>query len=383
MKQTRKPNKLRRQTRRRKHNRKLDFLGMKSFACVLRKKIIGGGNFLGEVCDFTPLTTKDFAKLDEEVFIPIHPDFNLITPKKGQCKIIEAEGGNNIVCTKICRNPTSGQNKAVIYREKDKPVAYSISKKRTNSHDDSAEKYHSFDLYDAEMRLQIYFAENGLAPNVYMYGMIDVTPSYEPTHIKLPDESMPSSTPNLSLMSSSPPKLSLMSSSPPKLSLMPSSPPKLSLMSSSPPKLSLMDLSTEMSTSDVYQVKHFSIIEQKNDFFEFLANYYSQLYSYVYYRKTHNEETLLLLKKEIDSLNITFNTLIENTMKLYNKIATHEYVFTDVKTENLVFSDSLHLWTFKTPIFTELKKIQKYKINYDGLTFSSSFLVIEEVKDEM
>ena len=43
----------------------------------------------------------------------------------------------------------------------------------------------------------------------------------------------------------------------------------------------------------------------------------------------------------------------------------------------------LHLWTFKTPIFTELKKIQKCKINYDGLTFSSSFLVIEEVKDEM
>ena len=42
----------------------------------------------------------------------------------------------------------------------------------------------------------------------------------------------------------------------------------------------------------------------------------------------------------------------------------------------------LHLWTFKTPIFTELK-IQKCKINYDGLTFSSSFLVIEEVKDEM
>jgi hypothetical protein len=33
--------------------------------------------------------------------------------------------------------------------------------------------------------------------------------------------------------------------------------------------------------------------------------------------------------------------------------------------------------------FHEIKKIQKCKINYDGLTFSSSFLVIEEVKDEM
>jgi len=43
----------------------------------------------------------------------------------------------------------------------------------------------------------------------------------------------------------------------------------------------------------------------------------------------------------------------------------------------------LHLFSFKTPIFTELKKIQKCKINYDGLILSSSFLVIEEVKDEM
>ena len=33
--------------------------------------------------------------------------------------------------------------------------------------------------------------------------------------------------------------------------------------------------------------------------------------------------------------------------------------------------------------FHRIKKIQKCKINYDGLTFSSSFLVIEEVKDEM
>jgi len=37
----------------------------------------------------------------------------------------------------------------------------------------------------------------------------------------------------------------------------------------------------------------------------------------------------------------------------------------------------------KNADFHEIKKIQKCKINYDGLTFSSSFLVIEEVKDEM
>jgi hypothetical protein len=37
---------------------------------------------------------------------------------------------------------------------------------------------------------------------------------------------------------------------------------------------------------------------------------------------------------------------------------------------NNIDDNQLHLWTFKTPIFTELKKIQKCKINYDGLTFS-------------
>ena len=47
----------------------------------------------------------------------------------------------------------------------------------------------------------------------------------------------------------------------------------------------------------------------------------------------------------------------------------------------------LHLFSFQTPIFTA-KNNKKCKINsrnftYDGLTFSSSFLVFEEVKDEI
>ena len=48
---------------------------------------------------------------------------------------------------------------------------------------------------------------------------------------------------------------------------------------------------------------------------------------------------------------------------------------------------SLHLFTFQTPILTA-KKIKKCKINsrnftYDGLTFSSSLFLLEEVKDEI
>jgi hypothetical protein len=49
--------------------------------------------------------------------------------------------------------------------------------------------------------------------------------------------------------------------------------------------------------------------------------------------------------------------------------------------------DALHLFTFQTPILTA-KKIKKRKINsrnftYDGLTFSSSGYILEEVKDEI
>jgi hypothetical protein len=49
--------------------------------------------------------------------------------------------------------------------------------------------------------------------------------------------------------------------------------------------------------------------------------------------------------------------------------------------------DILHLFTFQTPILTA-KKIKKCKINsrnftYDGLTFSSSGFILEEVKDEI
>jgi hypothetical protein len=48
----------------------------------------------------------------------------------------------------------------------------------------------------------------------------------------------------------------------------------------------------------------------------------------------------------------------------------------------------LHLFTFQTPILTAKKNKKKCKINgrnftYDGLTFSSSGFILEEVKDEI
>ena len=49
---------------------------------------------------------------------------------------------------------------------------------------------------------------------------------------------------------------------------------------------------------------------------------------------------------------------------------------------------TLHLFSFKTPILQSKKIRKKCKINsrnftYDGLTFSSSFWIFEEVKDEI
>ena len=57
-------------------------------------------------------------------------------------------------------------------------------------------------------------------------------------------------------------------------------------------------------------------------------------------------------------------------------------------TKNPVMLNILHLFTFQTPILTTLKKIKRHKINsrnftYDGLIFSSSVFILEEVKDEI
>ena len=45
------------------------------------------------------------------------------------------------------------------------------------------------------------------------------------------------------------------------------------------------------------------------------------------------------------------------------------YLFCRKRYDNII--NFLHLWTFKTPIFMALKN-KKCKINFDGLTFSSS-----------
>ena len=49
---------------------------------------------------------------------------------------------------------------------------------------------------------------------------------------------------------------------------------------------------------------------------------------------------------------------------------------------------NLHLFSFKTPILLGKKIRKKCKINsrnftYDGLTFSSSLFLLEDVKDEI
>jgi hypothetical protein len=264
--------------RRTNKNNKKSFLGIRAFACALRKKFIGGGDFRGEICDFTPLTSADFDALDETVRTPIDSELNLIIPESETC--INVKGGNNRVCTKICRISESG-NKEVIYRESIKPIeGYTESVK--NKH---------FELFNNEMKLQIYFAEKGLAPNVYMYGLIDVSPS-----ISLP---LPPSSSGLSLMPLSSNGLSLM-----------------------PPR----------PQSSSQNVKTFAVIDQMNDLFDFFTQYYTKLYNYLV-----TENPTVEVTDELHYLNNVFNELINKIMILYDEIAELGFVFTDLKPENIVY----------------------------------------------
>jgi uncharacterized membrane protein len=71
----------------------------------------------------------------------------------------------------------------------------------------------------------------------------------------------------------------------------------------------------------------------------------------------------------------------------YHIYKTYNYIKVDKPYWVNLIHILLHLFTFQTPILTA-KKIKKCKINsrnftYDGLTFSSSGFILEEVKDEI
>jgi len=279
-KSQRRPN--RRQNRNHtRHSDKSSFFGVRAFACALRKKFIGGGDFRGEMCNFTPLTSRDFAVLEETVRIPIDSELNLIVPDSETC--IKSAGGNNRVCTKICKTSES-ENTEVIYRESLKPIIIYTD----------TTKNEKFELFNAEMKLQIIFAEKGLAPEVYMYGLINVS-----------EQPLPPPPSQVSSM------------------ILPPPPPPPPLESS-------------------LVVKTFCVIEQKKDFFKFVDFYYRNMYDYLLLKIVPGKDPVTDpdpdIKQRIDDLSLVFNELIHKILVLYDEIARMGYLFIDLKPENIVYS---------------------------------------------
>jgi hypothetical protein len=176
-------------------------------------------------------------------------------------------------------------NKEVIYRESIKPIeGYTESVK--NKH---------FELFNNEMKLQIMFAEKGLAPEVYMYGLINVSEQ----HL-----SPPLPTHEVSSMILSPPP---------------------------PPESSLL-------------VKTFCVIEQKKDFFKFFDFYYRKMCNYLSLKLDKDSDTkksnLFKYKQWIDALSLVFNELIHKILVLYDEIARMGYLFIDLKPTNIVYSQN-------------------------------------------
>ena len=288
-----------------KYNSK-SFLGIRAFACALRKKNIGGGNFIGDVCDFSPLNTANIAELESTVRIPIESDLNLIIPDSGYC-IVE-RGGNNRVCTKICKE--NGSEKRVIYREGiSSIVGYTFPTEDPNIY---------FEVFNDEMKLQIMFAEKGLAPEVYMYGLINVS-----EHL--------------------------------------SSHAKLSML---PPTLP--------------EIKNFCVIEQKEDFHRFLIFYYNAIDKYTTGKYTKKQidaltsifnelfDKIMILYDEIAALGYVFIDLKPSNI-VYSKEPDGSYkVFMiDFDTRfcispfiRTVFDDAS--WYKKTPNISKMDSKHPY-----------------------
>jgi hypothetical protein len=84
--------------------------------------------------------------------------------------------------------------------------------------------------------------------------------------------------------------------------------------------------------SSSQEVKTFGVIDQMNDVFDFVSQYYEKLYIYLSKNPPTVEDT-----NELHYLNSVFNELINKTMILYDEIAELGYVLTDLKPDNLVY----------------------------------------------
>jgi len=136
-------------------------------------KMLGGGNLSGGNCDLTPLRTTDeiVQKYDRHEIPEIYEKLNLENVK---CNLLS--GAHNIVCQKRCAEGED-TSQIFIYRQSKSPyVKFPKEMEPAEpvliTESQIIEKFFSF--YHPEMKLQIELAEKGLAPNVFMYGILSI-----------------------------------------------------------------------------------------------------------------------------------------------------------------------------------------------------------------
>jgi len=182
-------NKLQRSLRRKPRQRRTRRIRNVLMDAFHLKKILGGGDFSDSKCDFTPLTLEEVEKYDREP-PEVIGELNLMADNTMREPI---SGSFNTVITVKCKTPHSKESRdtVLIYRKSNNSLTYD-------------EAINEFRKYHEEMKIQIGLAREGVAPHVYMYGLIE-DPDYRggqgsPLGLTNPADIPPPAPPALGLM---------------------------------------------------------------------------------------------------------------------------------------------------------------------------------------
>jgi hypothetical protein len=274
------------------------------------KKMLGGGDFSGENCDITPLSLEDVEKYDTEPPEVVR-ELNLVADNT----IPEPESGSfNTVVTKKCgiTQRDEDKGKVLVYRRSNNSVPY----------DEGIAKFRE---YHEEMKLQIELAHKGLAPHVYMYGILEY-PDFRggsgtppPLGLMNPAD-IPPAVPALGLMNPAdiPPA--------PALGLMnPADIPPA-------PALGLMNPEEESYRSKRSRPMHvynFSVMEYKISAFNVAAPLIDLAHRY------SSKPQSVQYQNAIRALNKIFDSIY----KLIERLAASKYLPYDIKLDNLVLDE--------------------------------------------
>jgi hypothetical protein len=274
------------------------------------QKILGGGNFSGSNCDFSPLRLDDkiVKDYDNNGTIPIYRSLNI---EENQC-IEKAEGNFNQVCSVNCKESPTGAQRNALFRKSIVPIAENEVAKE-------------FQQYHSEMKLQIELSEKGLSPNVYMYGVLAI--ATQPTNAvpPKPPATTPSAIPSPTNNENMPPA--------PARNVMDDQPNfmeatnkrKLSHIQNAKENEELADEQPIASASRRESFQIFSIMELKRDFFVAFSQYVDR-----FWRVPESSREGLVLNKQLTELVLA-------SIKLITELGETNRIYFDIKIENMVF----------------------------------------------